>query len=290
MEERIKAIVFDLDGTLYQDFSFYKPYIHFMVEGTNKETWELKLVEYAEEILCGKRLKMNAYYRCSAIRADNLEEYFDMAEEAILPETEAQESAGSNETIYLGDAWAVLTFIGYSLGLFGAERCQETYLRTRRVMEESGLQGSKRLRDAIKKASGFCETILLSNSNAETAQKLLEQLGYTGLFERECFSVEKPYGLVDAVEACLPGALEHPQAVLAIGDHAYNDLEPLRRLGCRTVWMNPYSGIQEPAYDICLKTIDDLADYLFGLFESYCFCRSASAKKETEGSNSSTNE
>ena len=61
-------------------------------------------------------------------------------------------------------------------------------------MEESGLCGSKRLRDAMKRANACCETILLSNSDAETAQKLLKQLGYDGLFQREGFSVEKPYG------------------------------------------------------------------------------------------------
>jgi len=265
MEERIKAIVFDLDGTLYQDFSFYKPYIRFMVEGTDKENWKQKLVEFTEEILCGNRLKMNAFYRCAAIQADYPERYFDLAERAILPDAQAEESADSGNTIYLGDAWAVLTFIGYSLGLFGAERCQQTYLRTRRVMEESGLQGSKRLRNAIQKANAFCETILLSNSNVETAQKLLKQLGYAGLFAKERFSVEKPHGLIEAVESCLPGLLDHPKALLAIGDHAYNDLEPLRRLGCRTLWMNPYSGIQEPAYDLCLKTIEELAEFLDGL-------------------------
>lgn len=265
MEEKIKVIVFDLDGTIYQDFSFYKSYIRFMVEGTDKETWEPRLAEYVEDVLCGKRLNMNSFYRCAAVRAGDPEEYFSLAERAILPDAAAGEAIDSNETIYLGDAWAVLTFIGYSLGVFGEERCQETYRRTRRVMEESGLCGSKRLRDAMKRVNSCCETILLSNSNAETAQKLLGKLGYRGIFSRESFSVEKPYGLVDAVENCLPGALEHPRTVLAIGDHAYNDLEPLRRLGCRTLWMNPYIGIREPACDICLKTLDELADYLNGL-------------------------
>lgn len=265
MEENIKVIVFDLDGTLYQDFSFFQPYIHFMVEGTDKEGWEPGLEEYVKEVLCGKRLKMNAFYRCTAIDTDDPKEYVELAEKAVLPHMTAKESASSNDAIYLGDAWAVLTFIGYSIGVFGAERCQETYRRTRRAMEQNGLCGSKRLRDAIKRASACCETILLTNSDAETAQKLLKQLGYDGLFQREGFSVEKPYGMVDAVESCMPGALVHPRAVLAIGDHAYNDLEPLRRRGCRTVWMNPYSGIQEPEYELCFSTLEELADFLDGI-------------------------
>ncbi|MEA5049324.1 MAG: HAD family hydrolase [Eubacteriales bacterium] len=265
MEEKTKVIVFDLDGTIYQDSTFYKPYIRFMVEGTDKENWEPRLVTYVDDVLCGKRLNMNSFYRCAAIPANDPDQFADMAERAILPDAAARERTDPNETIYLGDAWAVLTFIGYSIGVFGAERCQKTYRKTRRVMEESGLCGSERLRDALIRVNNCCETILLSNSDAETAQKLLEKLGYCGIFTRESFSVEKPYGLVDAVEKCLPGALENPRTVLAVGDHAYNDLEPLRRLGCRTLWMNPYSGIGEPAYDYSLKTLDELADYLDGL-------------------------
>ena len=125
-----------------------------MVEGTDKEDWEPVLVEYVKDVLCGKRLRMNAFYRCAAVRTDDREQYFDMAEKAIVLTAADKEKAGSDETIYLGDAWAVLTFIGYSLGVFGAERCQETYRRTRRVMEESGLHGSKRLRDANARHNG----------------------------------------------------------------------------------------------------------------------------------------
>ncbi len=108
MEEKIKVIVFDLDGTIYQDFSFYKHYIHFMVEGTDKETWEPRLAEYAEDVLRGKRLNMNSFYRCTAILTDDPEQYFDMAERAILSDAAAGVRTDSNETIYLGDAWAVL--------------------------------------------------------------------------------------------------------------------------------------------------------------------------------------
>jgi FMN phosphatase YigB (HAD superfamily) len=53
MNERIKVIVFDLDGTLYQDFTVHKQYLHFMVEGTDKEPWEHALVDLRRKYSAG---------------------------------------------------------------------------------------------------------------------------------------------------------------------------------------------------------------------------------------------
>jgi len=71
--------------------------------------------------------------------------------------------------------------------------------------------------------------------------------------------------MVDKLKSCCPAGLENPGSILAVGDHAYNDLEPLRKIGCRTLWMNPYPGIHEPQYDLSLRTLDELADYINSL-------------------------
>lgn len=262
MNERIKVIVFDLDGTLYQDFTVHKQYLHFMVEGTDKEPWEHALVDFTEEVLRGNRLKMNAFYRMDAVGANEPKRYFKEVERALLP---VETAAPGEERIYLGDVWAVLTLIGYSLGLYDPERCQTIYRRTRAAMEESGMTGNKRLGDAIRRANACCETILLSNSDEKTALNMLDRLGFSGLFQTIGFSAGKPFGMVDKLKSCCPAGLENPGSILAVGDHAYNDLEPLRKIGCRTLWMNPYPGIHEPQYDLSLRTLDELADYINSL-------------------------
>ena len=37
--EHIKTVVFDLDGTIYQNNRFHPDYIHFLLEGTPYESW-----------------------------------------------------------------------------------------------------------------------------------------------------------------------------------------------------------------------------------------------------------
>lgn len=265
MNDKIKVIVFDLDGTIYQNITFHKDYIHYLVEGTDKEAWEENLLEFVDDVFCGKRLKMNMFYHAIEIEAADPDHHFSMLEEAIAADMSCDDMPAKDEYIYLGDAWAVLTLLGYSLGLNKGDRCEEIYKRTRQSMEIQGLHGNERLRNAIVKAGMRYEIVLLSNSYFSTAMEFLRQIGFDQIFGKMEFSVEKPHGLVNVLKKLCPLALDHPETVLTIGDHAYNDLEILRRIGCCTLWINPFTGIHEPSYDFCVKTLDELADYLDAL-------------------------
>lgn len=267
MSKDIRTIVFDLDGTIYQNFSFHRDYIRFLVEDTDKEAWYGKLVEFTQDVLAGRRLVMNAFYRNDLVFADTPEEYFRMLDHAIAPEVGTEELPAKETYTYLGDAWAVVTFIGLTLGLLEGERCNLIYEKTREKMESDGVHGNAMLRDAIINAGKRCETILLSNSYETTAREFMSQLGFEGVFDKESFSANKPYGMVKTLKKQDPHVFEHPKTVLAIGDHAFNDLAPMRALGCRTLWINPYYGINEPLYDESVKTMDELAQYLNALCE-----------------------
>lgn len=267
MANGIRTIVFDLDGTIYQNFSFHKDYLRFLTEDTDKEAWYGKLVDFTQDVLAGRRLVMNAFYRNDPIFADTPDEYFRMLNGAIAPEADMAELPPKETYTYLGDAWAVVTFIGLTLGLFEGERCNLIYERTRRKMESDGMRGNAALRDALIRAGKRYETILLSNSYEATAREFMGQLGFEGVFSRASFSADKPYGLVEALKKQSPHAMAHPETVLAVGDHAFNDLAPLRALGCRTLWVNPYDGINEPPHDESVKTPDELARYLNALCE-----------------------
>ncbi|HPK15391.1 MAG: haloacid dehalogenase-like hydrolase [Firmicutes bacterium ADurb.Bin248] len=265
MANGITTIVFDLDGTIYQNFSFHKDYFRFLLEDTGKEAWYGSLVGFSQDVFAGRRLVMNAFYRNDAVRADTPEEYFRLLGGALAPEAHTQGFPPREKYTYLGDAWALVTFVGLTLGLLEGERRNLIYKKTRDKMESDGMRGDARLRDAIIRAGKRYETVLLSNSYEATARAFLSQLGFEGVFDRQSFSADKPYGLVEALGKLSPRALAHPETVLAVGDHAFNDLAPLRALGCRTLWVNPYEGINEPPHDESVKTLNELAAYLNAL-------------------------
>lgn len=265
MSNEIKTIVFDLDGTIYQNLSFHRDYLRFLVEGTEREAWYEELVAFAQDVFAGRRLVMNAFYRNDRIEADTPQAYFRLLEQAHAPELYMEDLPPKHLYTYLGDAWALVTFIGLTLGLLAGGRSNLIYERTRKKMEADGVRGNQALREAILEVGKRYDTVLLSNSHEATAREFLRQLGFEGLFDRESFSADKPYGLIRALKEQVPHAIEQPETVLAIGDHVFNDLAPLKALGCRTLWVNPYEGIHEPPHDESVKTMDELARYLRSL-------------------------
>ncbi len=267
--EEIQTIVFDLDGTIYQDNEFYKDYLHFLVEGTPKESWADELIAYVSDVFEGKGLQMNSFYASDRIEAKNPQAYVHALEGALLPELSYEEATGRENCINTGDAWAVVTLIGETLGLLGGERQDAVYRRTRERMRLKGVHGSDRLRNVVLRLNARMDTILLSNSYQSTALEFLRQLGFDGVFQKAVFSANKPFGLVETLLRQDAASLNHPGRVLCIGDHAFNDLLPLQRLGCRTLWVNPFEHIHKPEYDDCVRTPEELAEYLETMCRSH---------------------
>ena len=264
--ESIKTIIFDLDGTIYQNNTFHRDYIRFLLDGSEKRNWEAPLVSYIDGIFCGRHLSMNTSYCSEIISADTPEAYFSLLEKAALPQSGSKNTGADENSIYLGDAWAVVTLIGKTLGLLEGNRSDTVYQKTRGKMSTDGMHGNMRLRDAIAQLSKHYTTVLLTNSYRETAEDFLNQLGFNGVFQKMVFSARKPWGMVENLRKCCPELDTHPQTFLSIGDNAFNDLMPLQQLGCKVLWVNPFAGIQEPRYDLTVHTLDELACYLENLY------------------------
>ena len=264
--ENIKTIVFDLDGTIYQNNDFHRDYIRFLLDGSEKRDWEDSLVSYIDGIYCGRHLSMNTSYCSEIIAADTPEAYFSLLEKAALPQRGFERTAESENSIYLGDAWAVVTLIGKTLGLLEGNRSDIVYQKTREKMSTDGMRGNMRLRNAIAQLSKHYTTVLLTNSYRETAEDFLNQLGFGGVFQKMVFSARKPWGMVENLKKHCPDLDTQPQTFLSIGDNAFNDLMPLKQLGCKVLWVNPFVGIREPQYDLTVHTLDELAGCLENMY------------------------
>lgn len=262
MRQEIDTIIFDLDGTIYQNTEFHRDYLRFLVDGTGLEAWADSLIAFADAVFAGERLVMNAFYDASRIEASTPAAYFAALERALLPELTYEEAVARDDCLYTGDAWAVVTLMGQTLGLLDNGRGDAVYRRTRDKMSADGMTGCLRLKRAIQGLEGRCETILLSNSYESTAMEFLQQLGFEHTFQKFVFSANKPAGMVQALRAQDAALLKRPERVLSVGDHAFNDLLPLRRLGCRTLWVNPYRNIHTPECDATVRTPEELAGYL----------------------------
>lgn len=255
MFSNIKTIVFDLDGTIYQDVFFYKKYIHFLVENTKYSDWEKEIVAFCDKVFNGEKLKMNDNYKVITKEFTSSGEFFIALEDSHC-------TSVGKDTINLGDAWSVMTLIGQTLGLYSEGRGDEIFAKTRKSMVEEGLVSDRKLYETIKKIGKKYNVILLSNSYESTAKEFLNNINYEDAFTKIGFSSIKPHGMIEALNKVCPQALNEPETIMTIGDHAFNDLEPLAAKGAKTIWINPYPNIAKVKCDKELKTTVDLANFL----------------------------
>lgn len=263
----IETIIFDLDGTLYQNQLYYTDYLRFMIQGTRWEAAYPALREKIEEVFRGDRLRMNAVYRLAPVVADTADELFEKLEGGLVPDIAYEELIASSEYELLGDGWSVMKLVGSALGLLDGARGGEIYLQTREAMVRRGLPTSSRLRDILEKLRGrFC-TVLISNASKPLADEVLRVLGCLDIFDKTVYAADKPRGMRDALKKLeCNRVFEAPETVLTVGDHALNDLFPLQRLGCKTLWINPFDNVHEPCFDAVVRTMDELVDFLEQLY------------------------
>ena len=259
---QIQTVIFDLDGTVYQNMSFHHSYLRALTAGTWAEKWQEELCTLVETILRGERLEMNRFYLRGEVQADTPDALAEALQKRVCPDMTYEQAIGREDVVYLGDAWALLAFLGDGMGLLKGSRADEVYRSTRVEMEREGMEGNLRLRDAVAALQKRKRVILLSNSYRQTVLEFLRQLGFEGVFREICPSARKPYGMLESLRALDPELLAQPEQVLSIGDHAFNDLMPVAAIGGKTLWMNPYPGIHEPEYDWSLRTLDELAEFI----------------------------
>jgi len=262
MLESERSVIFDLDGTIYQNTVFHTDYIHALVANTPFTDWEQDLISLADDVFAGRLLHMNRFYRPGALHAHSCAELIDGLAGQLCPPISYEEAMGKDDLLYLGDAWSVMDLLGLGLGCLDKKRSDELYRQIRRQMEQKGMQGSPRLRQAIIDLQKRTRAVLVSNSYRQTVDEFLRQLGFSGIFQTVCCSARKPYGMIESLRKTDPNLLQDPQNLISIGDHAFNDLMPIAALGGETVWMNPYSGIDPPVCDRSFSTLAELADYL----------------------------
>ena len=259
----IKTLIFDLDGTLYHDGLFYLDYLHFLLEGSVWEGSYFTLCDYVQEILEGKRLKLNSAYYCRQLQASTVEELFSQLENLYVKDPTREQLADTRQIIYLGDMWYILRLIGEALGLLDGERSNEVYLKTRDRMVKRGLHIAPRLRKVIMELAQQRRVVLLTNSPYDTAIQFLHTLQCENLFPYTITQAGKPVGMEKALRETL-GAdfLDAPESVLSIGDHMLNDLIPLQNYGCKTLWVNNFDIELDVDSDYVIHGPAELTDFL----------------------------
>lgn len=275
----IKALIFDMDGTLYQDYTFMGRYIAKMMEGRFSEEEIEETIERAYDILEGKGpVKLGYLYdpeRLVFYRQEELRPVSCSDWEGTALEWEAD---AEQVLAYLGDPWGVAQLMAYRHGI-PAETVRNAFEEVRKEMLTEAYLIVKHagLFDAIATLRGK-RLILMTNSPLPTGQEFVDFLGAEDVFEEIYYDGKKPDGITGLTDKLMKEGFA-PHEILSIGDHPWNDLHPVCRIGGHTCLISGHQHDDATPWSASVASVEELAAFLMELKEQ----TSAERKEEIYG-------
>lgn len=271
----IKVIVFDLDGTLYEDTHHFDYYADRLQAKIAQNLQPQFRKDYEQALAEQHTLKIGRVYD---VANDLIVYHLDQIVQAAYTWDGQEVSKERRDSLYrepivmdmdtmlnIGDLWWVPGAIARHYGLT-AERAQQAFLETRAFMMRPEFK--------MKKASGLAETlrqlrtdvklVLLTNSPEPDSLAILEKLDLIDVFHTKIFNGKKPtntYLHFQSIQHQFAVEYEH---ILSIGDNWINEIRPAKQLGCKTVFIDPHHLGKKGDADLIVKRIGDVVPILQG--------------------------
>jgi FMN phosphatase YigB (HAD superfamily) len=294
----IKVIVFDMDGTLYQEDKFMDRYIRYLLEGTEHERETEAVISAVRDILTGKHpFQFGHFYHTQDDLAlvrhdDSFIQGFTWEGTAIHERAKGYGllSSQAPHLIHIGDPWGIAAVVSQRYKL-STGKLQSAFERVRKEMilapHHFELHGD--LLQSIEELTAAKQKILMTNTYLESGIAFLNYMNIRHLFDEVHCGAEKPTGMDNYITSLLERGYQAHE-ILTIGDNPWNDLHPVKRRGGRTCFISPYPSSDPEVWDLRLKTLDELAQLMRAIQESitrrpirYGEDRAEAYKQEVQG-------
>ncbi len=258
----IHTIIFDLDGTLYQDQVFYKEYLSLLVKDTPWEYAYESTLEYIESLLRDKTpQRLGEFYETQIQPISTIRELYEIP--TFRNAEDNFESRFYSEAYsFLGDAWSILQLIARAFCIAPERRSQAFLAIREHMISNNTLELDDDLRETIAQMNRQGITLyLFTNTPQEGAIRFVQALGLQDIIPNIEFGINKPYGLRDRLPKIVEkaGCAKH---VVSIGDHSFNDLSPAKQIGAKTILVSPYAVYDGITWNERLSTLQQLNQLL----------------------------
>lgn len=238
---KIELVIFDLDGTLYEDTDHFDYYAECLAEqlepGKREEFWD----DLQKSRTGGHPVKIGRVYDVEedlilqiTIDGEVLNGWNWSGEKLsndkmneLYPE---KISCNMYNKIYLGDGWWPPAAIAYHYGLESTEAC---YLKTKEWINNNDdfLQPTPGLRETLKNLKINKNIVLATNSDAQDTNSILNNLDLQGVFQDIYTSCNKPENSFKLFNNIIDEYDCSPEDILSIGDNYLNEIGPVIQLG-----------------------------------------------------------
>lgn len=273
-----KVIVFDLDGTLYEDthhFDYYANQLKSKLPGDVQSIFEKEYERAKKE---QHPLKMGRVYDVVndqiLVQHDNLVQEAFTWEGVPLPSDEVKANYPNPiildhiHYINVGDLWWVPVSIALHYGLTPSQ-AEESFLETRTFMmgPDYQMEPIPGLKNVLKELKPSRKLVLLTNSPEPDSEVLLQKLEISDLFDIKIFNGKKPVKTLERFEKVRKTFDVAYEDILSIGDNWLNELRPVQPLGCSTIFIdNHHLGTPDSA-DLVVRSMKDVIPYLMALVD-----------------------
>lgn len=261
----ISTVLFDLDGTLYEDPAVYDRYAAEMGSNLDPQTRERYLDHWQRAKTGGDAARVGLGFDAdtdllfryrggrivSTIDWTGLETPAPSAaeedpERPVGPPIEVPIFGRNRRNI--GDLWAMADVLAMHYGV-PREKRSAAFMATRAFMASDefhlhlppGME--ERLRDL--RARGF-SLLAMSNSPLASVHDVFDELGIRQYFDAIVADAAKPVGLIDWLA---DGS--NSEGLLSVGDNYVNDIEPALKAGARALYIDRHATGLGTEYDTC---------------------------------------
>ncbi|WP_246943789.1 HAD family hydrolase [Bacillus pinisoli] len=266
--EEAKLVIFDLDGTIYEDTDHFDYYGDLLKAQLTEED-QVHFQRDYEAMKAGHHIvKIGKAYdveRDYVLTLDpmtlEITEVHNWVGEAISQEevhTLYPEPLQFNfeNMIAIGDGWW-LPFVAAKH--YGVKDTYTSYNKTKEYMVTEDFQLTKTpgLKDALVELKESKKLVLCTNSDIDDVGRLLKELELDLIFEHILPSSMKPTNTEAHFKKLLTQYEVQPHEVVSIGDNFINEVAPALKLGMKAIYIHPSHQSEDKEQLLVLPTLSN---------------------------------
>ncbi|WP_062197285.1 HAD family hydrolase [Massilibacterium senegalense] len=267
--ENVDVLVFDLDGTLYDDdqqFFHLKEELKKQITNDNHEKFDH---DYDSIINRTHSLQVGTVYdvmRQWIIHHSNhtVTNVFDWNGAPIpqkkWPKEYEQSFPIKTDTLFpIGDIWELLGVAAFYYKI-DTKQFLQSFFATRRYMMSDHFKMTpiQQIDATFAKLYHTKKVVLMTNSSEEDGRAILKKIGIHDYFHHYIFSAKKPIHTQEHL-INIQKMYDVPyNRILSIGDNFVNEIIPAKQLNCKTICIDPFQ-IGNPSFiDLHLENPQEL--------------------------------
>jgi FMN phosphatase YigB (HAD superfamily) len=248
--ETAKLVVFDLDGTLYEDTDHFDYYAELLKLELTKEEDQQRFQKDYEAMKAGNHIvKIGKAYdverdyvltldpmTIQVTEVHNWDGELINQDEVMTLYKEPLEFNFEN-MIAIGDGWW-LPFV--TAKHYGVQDTYTNYNKTKEYMVTDQFQLTKTpgLKQGLLELKNSKQLVLCTNSDIDDVGRLLKELELDTIFEHILSSAMKPTHTEGHFKKLIQQYEVKPHEVVSIGDNFINEIAPALKLGMKAVYIH----------------------------------------------------